>query len=137
MPVELAPQVDVANGSAKPVGGCLEFDNPVTVLGPRPVVGESQKVKCSRAIVGSISVLGLARRWTEGYEFRLGGMDCQTVLAKTLRDDIHDTLGITLVAETDHEIIRIADQEGTSVKTRFDFLLEPKIQHIVQEHVRN
>ncbi len=64
-------------------------------------------------------------------------MDCQSVFAETFRHDFHDALGIAMIAEPNYEIIRIADEEGTASQTRFHFMFEPEIQHIVQEHVRN
>jgi hypothetical protein len=52
-------------------------------------------------------------------------MDCQTVLAESLRHDFHNALGVALVAEPNHEIIRKTDEEGTATQTRFHFLFEP------------
>jgi len=63
-------------------------------------------------------------------------MDGQAVLAKPLRDHFHDTLGIALVAEPHHEVIRIADEEGTLTHPWLHVLFEPQIQHVVQEDVR-
>ncbi len=63
-------------------------------------------------------------------------MDCQAILAETLRDDFHDSLGIALVAEPNHEVVRKADQVGIALKAWLHFLLEPKIKHLVQEHIR-
>jgi len=63
-------------------------------------------------------------------------MNCQTVLPKSFRNDFHDTLSVAVIAEPDHEVIRVADEEGTISKTRFHFVLEPKVQHVVQEHIR-
>jgi len=56
-------------------------------------------------------------------------MDCQTVLAKPLGDNFHDTLGIAMIAKPDHEVIRIADKESTLVKTRLNFFFEPLVEH--------
>ena len=100
-------------------------------------MGESQKVEGPRTTVswpGLIRCLG--GRWTERHEFRLGRVNCQTILAESLRQDFHDALGIALVAKPNHEIIRIADEESTLTQARLHVLLEPKIQHVVQEHVR-
>ena len=49
---------------------------------------------------------------------------------------IHDSLGITLIAEPNHEVIRKADEESTISKPWFHFLFEPEVQHVVQEDVR-
>ena len=63
-------------------------------------------------------------------------MDRQAVLAEALGHDFYDTLGIPLIAEADYEVIRIANQKGTTAKSRRYLPLEPKVQHVVQEHVR-
>ena len=41
MPVVPAPTVDVPNRSAEAVSGGLEFDNPVSIPGTGPVMGEA------------------------------------------------------------------------------------------------
>ena len=100
-------------------------------------MGESQKVECPRTTASlPVVVLGLGRRWTERHEFRLGRVNCQTILAESLRQDFHDALGIALVAKPNHEIIRITDEKDTLTQPWFHVLLEPQIQHVVQEHVR-
>ena len=59
VPIGLAPRVNAPHCSAEAIGGCLEFDNPVTVPGACPIMGESQKVKGSRTIGWwSVAVLG-------------------------------------------------------------------------------
>jgi hypothetical protein len=63
-------------------------------------------------------------------------MDCQTVFAESLRHNFHDALGIVIVTKPNHEVIRITDEEGTTSQTRFHFLLEPLVQHLLQKHVR-
>jgi hypothetical protein len=45
----------------------------------------------------------------EAHELRLGGVDSQAVLVKPLRDNFQDALSITLVAEPDYEVVRVAD----------------------------
>ena len=58
-------------------------------------------------------------RWPEGNKLRLSGMNRQPVLAEPLRQNFHDALGIALIAKSNYEIIRIADEEGTVPQTRF------------------
>ena len=84
MPICLAPLVNVPNGSAKSICGGLEFDNPVTVPRACPIMGESQQVKGSRVIVRGLIPILPRGRGKEPHELRLGGMDGQTVLAKSL-----------------------------------------------------
>ena len=59
-------------------------------------------------------------------------MDGQAILAKSFRDDFHHAFGIALIAKPDHEIIRIADQEGIASQARLHVLFEPEVEHIVQ-----
>ena len=63
-------------------------------------------------------------------------MDRQAILAKPFWNDFQNALGITTIAKSDHEIIRVADEEGTVSQTGIHLLLEPQIQHVVQEDVR-
>ena len=72
----------------------------------------------------------------EGDKPRLVGVDHQAVLAEPLRQDFHHTLGVTVVAKPHNEIIRKADEEGTVSQSTLHLLLEPEIQHIVQEQIR-
>ncbi len=100
-------------------------------------MGEAQEVKRARTIAWwFIPTLPRGRR-KEAHELRLGGVDGQTILAKSLWDDFHNALGIALVAEPYHEVIRIADEEGRLTHPRLHVLFEPLVQHIVQEHIRN
>jgi hypothetical protein len=62
-------------------------------------------------------------------------MNGQTVFAESLRQDFQDALGIALVAKSNHEIVCVADEESTLTQTWLHVLLEPEIQHGVQEHV--
>jgi hypothetical protein len=64
-------------------------------------------------------------------------MDCQSVSAESLRQDIHDALGIVMVTKPNDQIIRVADEVGVASQPRLHFLFEPQVQHIVQEHIRN
>ena len=72
----------------------------------------------------------------------MGGFESDTIPDHiNLRDSVFfpvmENLGITLIATPNREIIRVADEEGRTGKTRFHFIFEPQIQHVVQEHVRN
>ena len=98
-----APVVDVPNRSTKAVRGGLEFDNPVPISGACPIMGEAQKVKRPRTIVCWLIPIRPRGRRKEPHQLRLGGVDGQTILAKSFRDDFHDTSGIALVAEPNHE----------------------------------
>ena len=98
-------------------------------------MGEPEKVKRTRTISRS-TFRPVDGRRTERHELGLGRMDRQSVLAESLRHDIHDALGIALVAKPNDKIIRIADEIGVASQTGLHLLFEPQIQHVVQEHIR-
>ena len=62
-------------------------------------MGEAKKVKRARTTIRSIVILRPRRGRTERNEFRLGRMDCQTILAKSFRNDFHDSMGIAFDRE--------------------------------------
>lgn len=66
-------------------------------------MGEAKKVERSRAIIPSVVILRRRRGRTERNEFRLGGMDGQSILAKSFRDDFHHAEGVTMIAKPNHE----------------------------------
>src|SRR5450759_4477822 len=49
--------------------------------------------------------------------------------------DLHDSLGVVCSGSPDHKVVRIADQEGFSFQAGANFLLEPFVEHVVQEDV--
>ena len=98
-------------------------------------MGEAQQVKRPRTLVWLTPATDRRGRWAKGNKPRLGGVDRQAVLAESLRHDFHDALGAALVSEANHEVIRIADEEGTAMETRLHRLPELKVEHVMQEHV--
>src|SRR5262249_6872046 len=103
---------------------------------PPPVVGESQQVERPRTTgPWPVPRRRLPRRRAERHEPRLGWVDAQAVLAEALRQDLQDALGIALVAKPNHEIVRVADEEGTLTQAWLHVPLDPEVQHVVQEHV--
>ena len=58
------------------------------------------------------------------------------MLAKPLGQDFHHPSGIAFIAKPDDDVIRIADQACVAPKPGAHLLLEPLVQHVVQEHVR-
>jgi hypothetical protein len=45
-------------------------------------------------------------------------MDGQPVLAEAFRQDLHNALGVAVIAKPNHEIVRKADEEGTMTQPR-------------------
>ena len=68
-------------------------------------------------------------------ETRLLRVDRQAVLAHPLGQDLHDPPGVVFSGYPDHKVVRIAYHEGFSFQARANLLLEPFIQHVVQEDI--
>ena len=69
-------------------------------------------------------------------EARLVGMECKSVPCKALTQNAKDPLGIEEVLERHHGIVSEADQGTSPLETWPHLELEPFIQHVVQENVR-
>jgi hypothetical protein len=63
-------------------------------------------------------------------------MQLEAVLAKSLRQDIHDSTRVRLVGENHRGIVGKTDQHGAPCEPGSHFLFEPLVQHIVQVEVR-
>ena len=59
-------------------------------------------------------------------------MDGQAILTETLRQHFQNPAGVLLTGEAHDEVVRVADQEGTSTQARLHVPLEPHVQHVVQ-----
>ncbi len=129
--METTPIRDGPQTPAQAAGGRLALNHPVPSARPSPVVGETQEVETSRRRRRGTSIL----RLPEGHEAGFLWMNCQSVLCETLGDNFQHPTSIRLVREADHKVIREADQEGTSAKTRKHDLVKPLIQDVVQIHV--
>jgi hypothetical protein len=137
VPVSLAPRIDAPHGSTEAVVCSLLLDNPVALLRLAPIVGEAQQVKRPRRFGRfSATVICPGARRPKRHEPRLGRVDRQSITAKPFWNDFQNALGITTIAKSDHEIIRITDEEGTVSQAGRHFAFEPQVQHIVQEDVR-
>src|SRR5262249_24508032 len=103
------PRVDAPHRSAESVACRLELDDPVASLGAAPVMGETKQVKRPGPLLAAGTV-HRHRRWTEGDQSGLVGMDRQAVLAKPLRQNFHHALRIVVIVKPNDEVIRVADQ---------------------------
>ena len=65
----------------------------------------------------------------------LGRVERQPVPAEPFRQHVHHLACIGFVGKTNNEVIRVPDQESSTMQTRLHFLLEPHVQHVVQEDV--
>src|SRR5271157_890621 len=114
----------------------LTFDHPYALQRSTPVVGEPQKVECPWFGVAP-SLGGGVVVWErlEPDQARLLRVDRQTVLAHPLGQDFHDPPGVVFSGHPDHEVVRIANQEGFSFQAGANFLRKPFVKHVVQDDV--
>jgi hypothetical protein len=99
-------------------------------------VSESQKVECRWS--GWVPFLGFGAGRLgrlEPHQTRLLRVDRQAVLAHPLGQDLHDSLSVGFSGSPNRKVIRVADQERLAFQTGANFLLEPFVQHVVQEDV--
>ncbi len=74
-------------------------------------MGESQKVECPRFGAFPSLRFGVGRLGRlEPHQTRLLRVDCQTVLAHSLGQNLHDSPGVVFSGYPDHEVVRITDQ---------------------------
>jgi len=118
-------------------GGRLPLHDPSPTPRATPVVGEAQEVKAAWTSAAVARGRFRRRRLTfprrpwrgalEGQQPRFVGMDREPEFAETLRQHLPDPLGILLTGEAHHQVIRIANQEGSAVQTRLHFFDEPDV----------
>ena len=136
MPVEPTPLSDAPQRPAQATRSRLALHHPVPLPGTPPVVGEPQEGERPRSGTRAVSSPGRPRRrLREGNELGFVWMDCQSVLAESLRQNLPHPPGIPRIGEADDEVVRVANEIGPSTQAWLDHLLEPLVQHVVQEDV--
>ena len=98
---------------------------------------ESQQVKCP----GGFPPIRVRLLWAvigplERHQSRFVGVDRQSILGKSLGENRQDPTSVFLMGESHDEVVRIANQERLPPQTWPDLLLEPFVQHVVQEQIR-
>ena len=66
----------------------------------------------------------------------LVGMEREPVPSKTLAQYVQNPFGVLEVCERHYGIVGVTDKGTFSLQTWFHHVLEPLIQHVVQEDVR-
>ena len=94
-------------------------------------MGQSEKVEGAVPWVGPL--VGL--RFPERDQRRLRRMHAQAKAGKPLRQHRHDPPGVPFQLAADDKVIRKADQKASSLHAWPYFLLEPFIQHMVEEYI--
>ena len=69
-------------------------------------------------------------------EARLVGMERKLVPSETLAQNAEDPLGVEEVLKRHHGIVGESDKGASPLEPRFHLVIEPLIQHMMQENVR-
>src|SRR5579884_4500419 len=124
-----APVRDRLDRPPEPAGRRLPLDHPVAFPRPSPVVREPQQVETAR--LGSPAATRTGTRTRNGGPKRhqpgLLRVERQAILAETFRQYVEHPPSVRFASETDHDVVRVADEEGTAPQQRFHLTLEPDI----------
>src|SRR6202165_4562614 len=131
-----APPSDTSDRPAKAVGGCFPLDHPIPTPGLCPKMGKAQQIERPPTRGLRWPTRATASRRTEVDQSGLIWVQVQAVLAESLRQYGQHPTRIFLLAEGQHRIVRVADQDRSALEPRLDVPLEPHVQHLVQEDVR-
>jgi hypothetical protein len=99
-----------------------------------PDVGEAEEGER-----GTIRLRMVSPIWSvvaEINEARLVGMECESISCKSLAQYAENPLGVEKVLERHHGIISEPDKGTSPLETWPHLDLEPFIQHVVQENIR-
>jgi hypothetical protein len=62
-------------------------------------------------------------------------MERPTVLATPFRQDLQHAAGVFFAGKAQNEVVRVGYQKSASLQARLPLLLEPPVQHIMQEDI--
>lgn len=98
-------------------------------------VGEAQEVERLRRAVAPLhtALFGVP---TEFDQPRFLRVQFQAKLGKPVSERVSTSSGIGFLAETDDKVVGVADDGGLAVGLALPPIMNPEVQHIVQEHVR-
>src|SRR6516225_1888833 len=74
--------------------------------------------------------------WAEVDEARLVGMEGESIPCEPLAEDRQNAFGVDDVVERHQRVVGKPDKGALPSQTRFHLSLEPFVQHVVQEDVR-
>ena len=109
----------------------LALDDPVPLACFGPIVGKSEKVKCTRAPCRSV----VAWRPLERNQRRFLGMNGEAETGEAFRQDVHNPAGIGVALAADDKIIGKATQKTVALHPGEDVLDKPFVQDLMQEYI--
>jgi hypothetical protein len=128
------PVTDRSHRAGKPALGRHLPNHVFAVPRPSPNMGQAQEVEA-----GPIR-FRMARTpqplWAEVDEARLVGVEGKSIPRETLAQDRQHTFGVDDVIERHQCIVGEPGKGALPSETRFHLDLEPFVQHVVQEDVR-
>src|SRR5439155_15697592 len=129
----LTPLGNSPEGSAEPGTRRLALDDPRAPQGASPEVRETKQVE-ARGPRGRIPVG--SRGTPECDQASLLWMQSQPVTSKPLRQYGPHPTRILLQREHRRHVVRVANQEGPASEPGLHLVFEPRVQHLVEEDVR-
>src|SRR4051794_36655742 len=130
------PPSDASYRPAQTVRGCFPLDHPVPTPGLCPKMGKAQQIERPPTRGLRRPTRAASPRRTKVDQSGLIWVQVQAVSAESLREDGQHPTRIFFLAEGQHGIVRVTDQDCAALQPRLDVLLEPHVQHFVQESVR-
>jgi hypothetical protein len=109
----------------------LPLDDPVSTACLGPIVGKSQHVACPLAPCRG----GSAWRPLERKPHRLFGRNAQAKAMQTLRQDVHDPVGVRFSREADDTIIGTTRPTAPALHPGLHLLDKPFVQDMMQQYV--
>src|SRR5919109_3860743 len=109
----------------------LALNDPVPLACFGPIVGKSEKVKCTRAPGRLVA----AWRPLERHQRRFLGMNGEAETGKAFRQDVHNPAGIGFALAADDTIIGKATQKTVALHPGEDVLDQPFVQYMMQEYI--
>src|SRR5262245_15924449 len=109
----------------------LALDDPVPLACFGPVVGKSEKIKCTCAPCRLVA----AWRPLERNQRRFPRMNGEAETGEALRQDVHHPAGIGFARTADDKIIGKATQKTVALHPGVDVLDKPFVQDIMQEYI--
>ncbi len=98
---------------------------------------EPQQVECPGRFPPLLATLVRAALGPlQRHQPRLVGVNCQSILGKSLGEYRQDPPGVFFLGEPHDEVIRVANQERFPFQTWLYLACEPCVQHVVQEQIR-
>ena len=109
----------------------LALDDPVPLACFGPIMGKSEKVKCTRAPCRLVAAWRpLARN-----QRRFLRMQGEAETGEAFRQDVHNPAGIGFALAADDKIISKATQKTVALHPGEDVLDKPFVQDMMQEYI--